>query len=226
MPKLKADTQIARRERILDAAEICFARSGFHRCTMQEICREAGISPGALYVYFSSKEQLIAGLAERDRSEFQSRFDALADAQDFLAALKTIGDQYFVDEPAHKRLMCVEVGIESTRNETVGEIFRSVDRHVSESFEQFFERLAHQGRIAPELDIPTLAQLFAVIGDGMMWRRAVDPTFKPDELMPAVVKLVSMLVNPTAANATTSSPPAEGKTAEDDTPSTMQKAKP
>ena len=62
MPKLKPDTQRARREHILDAAEHCFARAGFHRTTMQDICKEAGVSPGALYVYFDSKEALIAGI--------------------------------------------------------------------------------------------------------------------------------------------------------------------
>ena len=63
MPKLKPDTQRARREHILDAALTCFARGGFHATTMQAICREAGVSPGALYVYFDSKEALIAGLS-------------------------------------------------------------------------------------------------------------------------------------------------------------------
>ena len=56
MPKLKPDTQRARREHILDAAEVCFARAGFHRTTMQDICKEALISPGALYVYFTSRK--------------------------------------------------------------------------------------------------------------------------------------------------------------------------
>jgi TetR/AcrR family transcriptional regulator, repressor for uid operon len=65
MPKLKPETQQARRESILDAAEMCFARSGFHRSTMQDICKAAGISPGALYVYFASKEDLIAGIVDR-----------------------------------------------------------------------------------------------------------------------------------------------------------------
>ncbi|MEW5964043.1 MAG: TetR/AcrR family transcriptional regulator [Pseudomonadota bacterium] len=198
MPKLKPDTQRARREAILDAAERCFARSGFHRCTMHDICKEAGISPGALYVYFSSKEALIAGLAERDRAEFQSRFAAVAAAPDFLAALSVIGEQYFVDEPAEKRLMCIEIGVESTRNPQVGETFRSVDTFVNDSFASLFQRLAEQGRIAPELDVATIAKVFAVIGDGMIWRRAVDPAFDGKALMPAIVMLVSKLLNPVA----------------------------
>jgi len=55
MPKLKPEVQTARREHILDAAETCFARAGFHRTTMHDICKEASVSPGALYVYFDSK---------------------------------------------------------------------------------------------------------------------------------------------------------------------------
>lgn len=196
MPKLKPDTQRARREAILDAAERCFARSGFHRCTMHDICKEAGISPGALYVYFASKEALITGLAERDRAEFQSRFAAVAAAPDFLAALSVIGEQYFVDEPAEKRLMCIEIGVESTRNPQVGETFRSVDSFVNDSFASLFQRLAEEGRIAPELDVATIAKVFAVIGDGMIWRRAVDPAFDGKAMMPAIVLLVSKLLNP------------------------------
>lgn len=196
MPKLKPLTQRARREHILDAAEICFARSGFHRCTMQDICKEAGVSPGAVYVYFASKEDLIAGIAERDRGEFQERFAPLWEATDILKALRVVGEQYFVEEPVHKRLMCVEIGMESTRNAKVGEIYRSVDAQVYTSFRDLFERLAADGRIAPRFDPATLTELIAVIGDGMMWRRATDPEFKPETLMPAITQLVGGLINP------------------------------
>ena len=95
MPKLKPATQRARREHILDAAEVCFAHSGFHRTTMQDICKEALISPGALYVYFASKEDLIAGIAERDRAEFAERFAELSAAPEFMKALSNLGEHYF-----------------------------------------------------------------------------------------------------------------------------------
>lgn len=199
MPRLKPDTQRARREHILDAAERCFSRAGFHASTMQDICREAEVSPGALYIYFSSKEGLIAGLCERNRSEFQARFSALADAGDFMEALRMLGEQYLVEEPRHKQLMCVEMGVESTRNEEVGRIYRSVDRFVYESFEGLFRRLASEGRIAPDLDISVLVQVFAAMCDGIFWRRAVDPNFDAQSLMPAIVATVSKLLNPRPA---------------------------
>jgi AcrR family transcriptional regulator len=213
MPKLKPDTQRARREHILDAAEQCFGRDGFHRTTMHDICREAGVSPGALYVYFDSKEALIAGIAERDRAEFAERFDQLAGAPDFLQALKSLGERYFIEEPALSHRMCFEIGLESTRNGRVGEIFQRVDRYVLECFEKLFRRMQAEGRIAPTLDIPVVAKAFMAIADGVFWRRAVDPHFDAAAIMPATLQLVAALLNPAATTGSQSSnqPGPEGR---------------
>lgn len=196
MPKLKPDIQRARREHILDAAERCFARAGFHRTTMQDICKEAEVSPGALYVYFDSKEALIAGLCERDRAEFAESFAQLGAAPNFFEALEQLGNKYFAEEPPHKRLMCIEIGLESTRNPRVGEIYRSVDTFVNESFQALFQRLKDEGRIAPVLEIPALVQVFATIGDGLFWRRAVDPAFDPKTALPIVLGVLGSLMRP------------------------------
>jgi TetR/AcrR family transcriptional regulator, repressor for uid operon len=203
MPKLKPNIQRARREHILDAAEQCFARAGFHRTTMHDICRAAGVSPGALYVYFDSKEALIAGLSERDRAEFAERFDQLARAPDFIEALKALGEEYFLEEPAHSQRMCIEIGLESTRNPRVGEIFQRFDRYIADSFEKLFRKMHAEGRIAPALDIATVTKAFIIVCDGMFWRRAVDPSFDPSAAMPAVLQLIRGLLNPVR-------PPASG----------------
>ncbi len=60
----KREAQIGR---ILEAARTCFVQSGFRGASMHDICREAGMSPGALYRYFPSKEALIEAIAEKDR---------------------------------------------------------------------------------------------------------------------------------------------------------------
>jgi TetR/AcrR family transcriptional regulator, repressor for uid operon len=196
MPKLKPETQHARRAHILNAAERCIANAGFHRTTMQDICRAAAISPGALYVYFDGKEALIAGISERDRQEFAERLEALADAPDFMQALRALGEQYFLDDAAKDHRMSIDIGLESTRNPRVGEIFRRFDRYIVDSFETLFHKLQQEGRIAPALDIPTTVKAFLVVADGMFWRRAVDPAFDAQRVMPAVLKLIETLLNP------------------------------
>ena len=62
MPKVTEEHVDARRRQILSAALRCFARDGFHRTTMQDIFREADLSPGAVYSYFKGKDELIAGI--------------------------------------------------------------------------------------------------------------------------------------------------------------------
>ena len=62
MPKVTQEHVEARRRQILSAALRAFARQGFHRTTMQDIFREAGLSPGAVYSYFTGKDELIAAI--------------------------------------------------------------------------------------------------------------------------------------------------------------------
>jgi TetR/AcrR family transcriptional regulator, repressor for uid operon len=196
MPKLKPATQAARREHILDAAELCFAQAGFHGTTMQDICKRAEVSPGALYVYFASKEALIEGIAERDRAKLQQQFAAIATTPDLPSALARIGEHYTFEEPRHKTVLFVELGAEASRNPAIGRIFQSVDRFVLDSLTKLFERAIAEGRIAPLLDPATLARSLQVIGDGMFFRRAVDPKFEAQTVMPAINALVASLLNP------------------------------
>ena len=176
---------------------------------MQDICTEAGVSAGALYVYFKSKEDLIAGIAERDRNKLAGQLKELSAAPDLVAALGALAQHYAVDEPRHKRLLCLEIGCESTRNPAVGEIFRSVDTFCMQSLQSVFQRAADEGRIAPGVEPGQIGQLLAVIGDGLFWRRAIDPTFDAQALLPAVMHLVGLLLNPIGAEPTYSDCAAE-----------------
>ena len=54
-----------RKNQILDAAMVVFARSGFHEARMDDIVRESGLSKGTLYWYFKSKEEIITAISQR-----------------------------------------------------------------------------------------------------------------------------------------------------------------
>lgn len=59
-PKVVED----RRDQIIDAAMQVFAQKGFIRATNKDIAREAGITPGLIYYYFDSKEDLLKTIIE------------------------------------------------------------------------------------------------------------------------------------------------------------------
>ncbi|MCC6751541.1 MAG: TetR/AcrR family transcriptional regulator [Deltaproteobacteria bacterium] len=52
-----------RREQILAATARCVIRLGYHGATIDAIAREAGLSKGAVYWYFSDKEEVLVALS-------------------------------------------------------------------------------------------------------------------------------------------------------------------
>jgi AcrR family transcriptional regulator len=63
VPRISASRREARRGEIIDAARRCFSRDGFHQTSMPDIAAEAGVSVGAPYRYFASKEEIILEIA-------------------------------------------------------------------------------------------------------------------------------------------------------------------
>ncbi len=60
-PKVPKAYLDARREEIINAAFKCFADKGLHNTTMQDIYEATDLSPGAVYNYFSGKDDIVAG---------------------------------------------------------------------------------------------------------------------------------------------------------------------
>ncbi len=63
--KLKEREALWRKTELLTAARTIFTRKGFHRTTMDDVAETAGISKGALYLYFPSKEKMFMALIEK-----------------------------------------------------------------------------------------------------------------------------------------------------------------
>ena len=62
MPKVTEAHRESRREQILIAAWKCFSRKGFHSTSMADVIKEAGLSAGAVYLYFRSKDEIIVAV--------------------------------------------------------------------------------------------------------------------------------------------------------------------
>ena len=83
MPRVSPAHEREVRERIVRAATRVFSERGFHRATMQDIVRASGLSVGAIYTYFKSKDELIlAGcdlITDQEMSELGRRLTPIED---------------------------------------------------------------------------------------------------------------------------------------------------
>jgi AcrR family transcriptional regulator len=81
-PRTELQNRTLREEsvrRIVEAASSLFARFGFERTSVRMITREAGVSQGLLYNYFSSKEDLLRVIFERALSDIRASLGTLSE---------------------------------------------------------------------------------------------------------------------------------------------------
>ncbi len=90
MPKVSEEHRDARRQHIILAAYRCFGEKGFHKTTMRDICREADLSPGAVYNYFPGKDDILEALAECGRETHRSLVDSVEQPEHVPAALAAV----------------------------------------------------------------------------------------------------------------------------------------
>jgi TetR/AcrR family transcriptional regulator, repressor for uid operon len=161
-----------RKNRILDAAERCFALTGFHKATMQDVATECGMSPGNLYRYFASKDDVVAGMAERDRERFMADMAHLTSAPDPRATFEAIGRHHLVEEPREKAVLMMELWAEGARNPRIGDICRFMDIEVHGIMTAFVEHWRRTEGVSAPTHAADVASLMMILSDGIYRRRA------------------------------------------------------
>jgi AcrR family transcriptional regulator len=79
MPKLKEVIFLEKRQHILMCARQVFASQGYEATKIQHILASAGISNGALFVYFKSKRDILLAIIDENLGQFCQRIDDVAD---------------------------------------------------------------------------------------------------------------------------------------------------
>jgi len=71
-----------RRQQIIIAAKRIFSAKGFNKATMEDIAKEAEISPGTIYIYFKNKDELYASLSIRILQHLNIRLEHVKNQKD------------------------------------------------------------------------------------------------------------------------------------------------
>lgn len=172
MPRLTEERRLARRDQLIAAAIRCVAREGFHKTTMSAVIAESGMSAGAVYGYFESKNDIIRAIADSVLGRMTANLARLTESTTPVTpvdALESILEQIrdlARDGDGDIPRVAVQAWAEAGRDEAVARIVRERLAQVRAAWRELLIRARTAGTLAPDADIEAVAQILlgAMIG--------------------------------------------------------------
>lgn len=191
----RRDQQI---QRILEAAQACFVRSGFQGASMQQICAECGMSPGALYRYFPSKEAIVAAICEADREDDMTCFGSLLNATSAVDGLVE-GAMAHITHTHEKgsAALFAEMRSESNRNATIRETVDSHKQEIAGMIVPLVQGAIERGEIDPPVDVQTLMAVLMSVGEGIAINDLPSRGIPLDQIEKAIRAMLTGMLRPT-----------------------------
>ncbi len=191
-PRVSDQHAESRRQQIIQAARTCFTKKGFHRASMRDVSAEAGLSIGAVYCYFKSKEEIITAIADQER-QFMGEVFANSAKGDPEQAMTQVIRTFFMmmDDPCapDERYNCVSLWGEAVSNPQVRAILKSLRDELLGHLKQMVVVMQSVGEIDPALDARSVAQVMLATHSGMVLQMVIND----DVNLPEYVKVIEAL---------------------------------
>ena len=157
-----------RRSAVLAAAEAEFAARGFSGGSLNTICREAGVSKGSLFQYFTDKADMYVHLAElasaRVRAAMEAEIAKLPWDEDFPGSLDRLLDawvRYFYDHPLERAMTAAaNLDPDPVARTPVRE---AVNRHYLAVLRPLVERAVAAGQLRVDAEVEIVLSLLLLV---------------------------------------------------------------
>ena len=167
MPKVVPEYKEQARVRIIEQALKVFSERGYYRTRMTDIASDLGVSKGAIYQYFESKEQLFIE-AIRHHGERRARV-----VRGFLdsGSLKSISTGEFFDEMLELRLSSLPLAVdllrETDRNKALRKMLVGVAEDWGQGLVELIDEMKSKGEIRADIDSSSLSRGVLALRDGL-----------------------------------------------------------
>lgn len=179
MAKVTQQHVDARRDAILRSAAQLFARKGISGATMQEIANEADLSAGAIYHYYSSKEELLRAVFEDATTRNEQLFQGIAQkATSPLDALAQIGRWVWVEQDDRDDLICqIQMALRAAQDpEDLGVDLTQTREALRGMLEDLIRQAQDAGEINRDIDARHLAVILQTTTMGVQMLKLDHPS--------------------------------------------------
>jgi len=165
------------RNRILEAAEECFTRYGYDSTGVAEICNTAGVSKGALYHHFPSKQAIFVEMFETWMRSFVAEMERIRDSAASVPAalLRMVKMTGLIFQTASGQLpLFIEFLTKASRDPETWKATIAPYKF----FRKFFADLIHRGieeGTIQEVDPERTAKIIVAYGAGLVMQGVFDP---------------------------------------------------
>jgi AcrR family transcriptional regulator len=177
VPRVSEAHLAARRQQILDAGRACFARNGFHATSMQDVIAEAGLSVGAFYRYFKSKDELIEAIAQQSVGPILGAIRPVTELEPAPTLAEAIAMIVEGIEPHATREgtfgMAIQVWGESLRSPAQERLIKDIYGRLSALVRRIVERADRAGHLPPGADIDAVATVMFSLIPGFALQRVL-----------------------------------------------------
>lgn len=178
MPAKPTQKHESKKAEILRICVETFVEKGFHRTSMRDLCSALSMSPGGLYRYFASKEEIIEEMIRRDQTLLENAFLEIPTHSSFesiLRRLHALGKQIFGDKKS--LTFYNQLYAEASVNPVVANVLKRQSDSFTDRLELAVRRAQQAGEIIGTYD-PRLLTIFILSTfDGLAPRTTVDPDF-------------------------------------------------
>jgi AcrR family transcriptional regulator len=189
----RAEVRGTARERLLDAAARVFAERGYRAASVEDVAVEAGVTKGALYWNFKSKEDvLFALLDERVDQPVQALIEhARATAGDE-ATTRIVSETMagVMDEQRQMMLLTIEYWSLAARDPVLQERYVTRQRAFRESVAHAVAAYSQATEVPLGMPASQLATALVSLASGLAMERIVDPESVPDNLLGEILALI------------------------------------
>ncbi len=194
MPRVSEEHTEARKQQIIDAAYRCFASKGFHQATMRDIYEEAGLSPGAVYHYFASKDYIIRASFDFDYERSVELFRAAQESDDPLDALTRLFDFFSQGLEGAAQLGAGRVNVQGWGEALVNPRVSETFVRVLGSYIDVLSQVVRKGQEATQIDRTfdpyAVAQVLLSLYYGLELQKAINPDLDVGKYATAVKALL------------------------------------
>lgn len=182
------------RKQILTAASQLFSLQGYNNTGVADICAQAGVSKGAFYYHFTSKQSLFLELLNRWLSELDSAFSRLRlEAQNVPHAIRAMAQMagQVLQSSDHDRSMILEFWVQAYRDPYVWQATIAPYQRYIEYFTELFKQGIAEGTLN-DINPSAAAHALVALGMGLLLQALIQP--QQQEWHPIVEQAVDILL--------------------------------